>query len=175
MSYTYDLAGRLLTSSKIPVAGDPGTGTFTNFYDTAGRFYKEQYPDGKSFTHELDANGNVTKTTWSDGYYVQNSYDQLNRLTGTKLNGAVANAATYSWDALSRLSSKTYENGASVAFGYALDDAIPISITRSSVQALTSITDITPTTKLLLSKSVTLSLCRALSQAVPPCMVPRVR
>jgi YD repeat-containing protein len=123
-SYSYDLAGRLLTASKDNVPGDAGTGVFTNFYDTAGRFYKEQYPDGKSVTHVLDPNGNVTKTTYPDGFFVENSYDQLNRMTGTKLNGSGTNAISYGYDALSRLTSQTYENGASKTIGYALDNAV---------------------------------------------------
>jgi YD repeat-containing protein len=123
-SYSYDLAGRLLTASKAVVPGDAGTGVFTNFYDTAGRFYKEQYPDGKSVTHVLDPNGNVTKTTYPDGFFVENSYDQLNRMTGTKVNGAGTNAISYSYDALSRQTSQTYENGASKTISYALDNVV---------------------------------------------------
>ncbi|MBX9670639.1 MAG: hypothetical protein K2X93_23755, partial [Candidatus Obscuribacterales bacterium] len=124
VSYSYDLAGRLLTASKPVVAGDPGSGTFTNFYDSAGRFFKEQYPDTKTVVQDLDANDNVTKLTYPDGYFVQNAFDELNRMTGIKLNGAGTNAVTFGWDAMSRRTSQAFENGASVSYGYALDDAV---------------------------------------------------
>lgn len=124
VSYTYDLAGRPLTASRPIVSGDPGSGTFTNFYDSAGRFYKEQYPDNKSVIHELDPNGNVTKTTYPDGWFVQNSFDELDRMTAIKLNGATSSAIAFAWDALSRKTSQSYENGASVSFEYALDNAV---------------------------------------------------
>jgi hypothetical protein len=44
--------------NKPTVSGDPSTGDFQFFYDTAGRFYQEEYPDSKTFTHVLDSNGN---------------------------------------------------------------------------------------------------------------------
>lgn len=132
VSYSYDLASRLLTTSKPVVVGDPGSGTFTNFFDSAGRFYKEQYPDTKSVTHVLDANGNIVKTTYPDGYFVENSFDELNRMTGIKLNGSGTNAVSFGWDALSRKSSQSFENGTSTSFGYALDDA-PTDIDHSFV------------------------------------------
>lgn len=118
----YDIAGRVVTVSTPTVAGDPASGTFTNFYDTAGRFYKEQYPDTLSVTHELDANGNVTKTTYPDGYYVQRVFDQLNRLTDIKLNGAGTSAVQFEYDALSRRTKLTYENGCSTSYGFEVDN-----------------------------------------------------
>lgn len=118
----YDIAGRVTTVSTPVVAGDPSSGTFTNFYDTAGRFYKEQYPDGLSVTHVLDANGNVTKTTYPDGYYIDRVYDELNRLTDIKLNGAGTSAVQFTYDALSRRTKLTYENGCTTSYGFELDN-----------------------------------------------------
>ncbi len=140
----YDIAGRVVTVSTPVVAGDPSSGTFTNYYDTAGRFYREQYPDGLSVTHVLDANGNMTKTTYPDGYYVERVYDQMNRQTDIKLNGSATSAIQFQYDALSRRNKLIYENGcvtnygfeddndlsgilqnfvgSSVAFGYSFDD-----------------------------------------------------
>ena len=122
VTYTYDLAGRLLTASKPVVASDPSSGTFTNFFDTAGRFYKEQYPDGKNFTHQLDANGNVTRTTWPDAWYAERIYDQLNRMTDIKLNGAVTSAIQFQWDPLSRRKKIIYENGCVADLGFEADN-----------------------------------------------------
>lgn len=62
VTYTYDLANRVLTASKPTVAGDASTGTLTISYDSAGR-RPRIYPGSKIFTNTLDANGNVTKIT----------------------------------------------------------------------------------------------------------------
>ncbi len=122
VTYTYDLAGRLLTASKPVIASDPSSGTFTNFFDTAGRFFKEQYPDGKNFTHQLDANGNVTRTTWPDAWFVDRVYDQLNRMTDIKLNGAGTSAIQFQWDQLSRRKKIIYENGCVADLGFEADN-----------------------------------------------------
>ena len=118
VTYGYDLAGRLTSISTPTVSGDPSTGTFEKLYDTAGRLYQEQYPDGKTVTFVLDSNNNVTKITYPDGYYVTRVYDQLNRLTDIKLNGSTTSAAHFVYDELSRRTTLTYSNGASVTYGY---------------------------------------------------------
>lgn len=121
VTYTYDLASRLLTVSKPTVGGDPSTGIFSVAYDSAGRFYQEQYPDGKTVTHVLDNNGNRTKTTWPDGYYVTRSFDQLNRLTNVYLNGSGTPSLTYNFDQLSRRTSVSMGNGTSTFYSLTLD------------------------------------------------------
>lgn len=140
VSYTYDLAGRLLTTSKPVVAGDPSSGTFTNFFDTAGRFFKEQYPDTKAVVHVLDANGNITKTTYPDGsYFVDRVYDELNRLTDIKLNGAGTSAVQFQYDALSRRRKTIFENGTSTDYGLEINDEVG-SIIQSFVGSNVSLT-----------------------------------
>ncbi len=121
VTLTYDLAGRPSTAST-PGTGDPSTGTFQLNYDTAGRRVSEVYPDNKTVSHQLDANGNVTRTTWPDGYFVSYSFDQLNRLTEVFLNGSQASAAHYSYDPLSRTITLGYSNGASTTYSYQLND-----------------------------------------------------
>ncbi len=91
--------------------------------DTAGRAYKEQYPDAKTVVHVLDNNGNITKTTWPDAYFVDRIYDQVNRLTDIKLNGAGgASAANFQYDPLSRRKTLTLSNGVVTTYSYELDD-----------------------------------------------------
>lgn len=124
ITYVYDLAGRVLSTSKPVVGGKPSSGTFSRDYDSAGRFYRETYPGGKQFTHELDANGNVTKTTWPDGYYVERAYDELGRPTTVELNGAGTPAISVGYDALSRCISESKENGTSTAYVYEIDDVL---------------------------------------------------
>ncbi|MBX9669586.1 MAG: RHS repeat-associated core domain-containing protein [Candidatus Obscuribacterales bacterium] len=122
VTLTYDLAGRLTKASKPVVSGDPSTGDIQFFFDGAGRFFKEQYPDGKVVQHVLDANGNITKTTWPDSYFVDRVWDELNRLVDIKLNGSGTAAAHFDWDALSRRKKLTYQNGVVTDYSYQLDD-----------------------------------------------------
>ncbi len=121
---TFDIVGREIGVSTPVVAGDPSTGTFSKLYDSAGRFTGEVYPSGLTVTHLLDANGNITRTTYPDGYFVERVYDQLDRLTDIKLNGSGSSAIQYQYDALSRKSRITYENGSSKAFAYNIADDI---------------------------------------------------
>lgn len=118
---TYNLAGQ---STNVNLSGSAfGTGNYQKFFDTAGRFFKEQYPDSKAVTHVLDANGNVTRTTYPDGsYYVDRVYDQLNRLTDIKLNGAATSAIQFQYDQLSRRKKILYENGTTTDYGLTYDD-----------------------------------------------------
>ncbi|MDQ5950787.1 MAG: tRNA(Glu)-specific nuclease WapA, partial [Patescibacteria group bacterium] len=67
-------------------------------------------------THVLDANGNITKTTYPDGYFVDRAYDQLNRLSTIKLNGSATSAATFSYNQLSQRTGITFSNGTSVVY-----------------------------------------------------------
>jgi RHS repeat-associated protein len=140
VTYTYDLSSRLLTIGKPVVSGDPSSGAFTNFFDTAGRFFKEQYPDAKTVVHVLDANGNITKTTYPDGsYFVDRVYDQLNRLTDIKLNGAGTSAAQFQYDALSRRRKVVFENGTSTDYGMEINNEVG-SIIQSFVGSNVSLT-----------------------------------
>lgn len=116
---TFDLSGRLTKVSKPVVSGDPSTGDFEFFFDTAGRFYREQYADGKQVTHILDSNGNRTRTTWPDGYYITRDVDQLNRVTDIKLNGSGSSAAHLDYDQLSRRVKLTCSNGTNVCYSWA--------------------------------------------------------
>jgi RHS repeat-associated protein len=124
VSFAYDLAGRLTSSSKPTVVGDPSTGTFQFNFDSAGRFYQEVYPDSKSVTHVLDANGNRTKTTWPDGYFINRSFDQLNRLTNIYLNGSGSSSVAFTYDQLSRRDSITLGNGAVTTYSYAANNDV---------------------------------------------------
>jgi len=121
---TYDLAGRLTQTSKPVVAGDPSSGALQFFFDTAGRAFKEQYPDGKTVVHVLDANNNRTKTTWPDAYFVDRVFDELNRLSNIKLNGSGTNAVVFSYNQLSQRTQLTYSNGATVVYTPQLNEDV---------------------------------------------------
>jgi len=140
VTYLYDLANRLLSATTPVIAGDPSSGAFQRQYDSAGRFFKEIYPDLKAVTSVLDANGNVTKITYADGYFVDRVYDQLNRLTTIKLNGAATAAATYGYDQLSRRASLALSSGSSVAYGFQLNDDLT-TLTHNFVGSSLVLTD----------------------------------
>lgn len=118
---TYDLAGRL-EKLNTPSTSDPTSGDYEWLYDTAGRLLTQKMPDAREVTYELDENGNKTKLIWPDAYYVEYFYDEMNRLTDIKLNGAGTSAVEFVYDDLSRRITATYENGCECAYGYELND-----------------------------------------------------
>jgi len=141
ITYVYDLADRLLSATTPVVAGDPSTGAFQRQYDSAGRFFKEIYPDLKAVTAVLDANANVTKLTYADGYFVDRTYDELNRLKTIKLNGSATAAATYGYDQLSRKASLALSSGSSVTYGVELNNDLT-TLTNTFVGSNLVLTDV---------------------------------
>lgn len=136
VTFSYDLSGRLTQAATPVVSGNPATGAFKFSYDTAGRLTQETTPDALTVKYGLDANGNVTKLTYPDSYYVTRVYDQLNRLTDIKLNGATASAIHITYDELSRRNVLTYGNGATSTYTFQLNDdltGLAESFTGSSV------------------------------------------
>jgi len=117
---SYDKAGRLLSTSKPVVSGDPSSGVFSRGYDTAGRLISETNPQSQVMGYQLDGNGNLTKTTYPSGYYASKVYDQLDRLTDIKLNGAATSAVVFGYDPLSRRTSKNNGNSANTGYSYDL-------------------------------------------------------
>lgn len=152
-TFTYDLAGRRTKTSTPVVAGNPTTGDYDYFFDTAGRFFKERNPDGKEVTYQLDPSGNVTKTTWPDGYFVDYVYDQLNRVTDVKLNGSGTSAAHFDYDPLSRRKKITYQNGCVTDYGYELDDDLN-SLVQSFVGSSVAFTPVSNLVNQITSLSV---------------------
>lgn len=122
VSFEYDLAGRRTKASKPVVAGDTSSGDFVFSFDTAGRFYREQYPDSKQVTLALDANGNATRLTYPDGYYVERFYDEMDRLTDLKLNGSTSAAAHFDYDSLSQRKKLIFNNGTSIDYAFEADN-----------------------------------------------------
>jgi len=136
ISYQYDIAGRRVGISTPLVSGDPGSGFFRNAFDSAGRFVREQYPDGKQVSYELDESGNVTKLTYPDGFFVEREYDKLSRLTAIKLNGSTAPDVNISYDTLSRRARVEFSNGTSCEYEYSHNNdlsALKHSFVGSSV------------------------------------------
>ena len=121
-TYAYDDAGRLLSVSTPVVAGNPATGTFSRGYDAAGRLTSETNPQSQTLSYQLDGNGNVTKITYPDGYYVTREFDEINRLKAIKLNGSTSAAASFTYDRLSRRTQMAYLNGVATDYQYDVAD-----------------------------------------------------
>lgn len=152
-TFTYDLAGRRTKTNTPVIAGNPTTGDYEYFYDTAGRFYKERNPDGKEVTYQLDASGNITRLIWPDGYFADYIYDELNRVTDIKLNGNLTAAAHFDYDPLSRRKKITYQNGCTTDYGYEIDDAMN-SLVQSFVGSAVTFTGLSSVVNRLASISV---------------------
>jgi RHS repeat-associated protein len=119
---SYDLAGRQL-SIATPVSGsDPASGSYGFGYDTAGRLTSQSTPSGLTIGYQLDNNSNRTRLIWPDSYYADYLYDQLNRLTDIKLNGATTSAVQIQYDELSRRTQLTYENGCVTTYAYQINN-----------------------------------------------------
>ncbi len=123
-AYTYDAAGRLLTTT------DPLNRVATRTYDTAGRLTSLSDPDLGLTQYSYDANGNPTKITgpMATAYLF---YDNLDRRTALGPNADGSNPiATWSYDSATngkgRLATETFSNpgivnGAVGEYDYAYD------------------------------------------------------
>lgn len=120
VSFTYDLLGRR-KEAKFVASGQ----AVTNAWDAAGRMLSTQLGT-KILTYQYDAAGNRTRLNWpSDGtaFYVDTTYDALNRPTAIKELGAT-NLAVYAWDDLSRRTTVTLGNGSTTSYGYGNQGAL---------------------------------------------------
>jgi len=119
-TFSYDLAGRSLSVSTS--GSDPGSGTYGYSYDTAGRLLVQTMPNSNTVTYQLDQNGNRTRLIWPDAYYADYVFDELNRLTDIKLNGATTSSLSFGYDDLSRRTQVAYANGCVSTFEYGLSN-----------------------------------------------------
>ena len=76
-------------------------------YDDLLRLVTTTYESQETVTVAYDANGNPTRVTDENGSYVDQGFDELDRIEGqsvTKASGVVGDEeVTYAWDALNRL------------------------------------------------------------------------
>ena len=107
-TYSYDLAGRLLTAAQ--------GSTLTFVWDALGRLKSETQPFG-SLSYQYDSAGRATQKTWQDGFFATYAYDNASQLTTIKENGAVT-LATFTYDDLGRRAALTRGNGATTTYNY---------------------------------------------------------
>lgn len=117
LTYNYDRLNRLKEAND-------GGGAFTFGFDTAGRLTNATRPDSKVVSYQLDAMGNRTRVTWPDAFYVDYTYDNLNRLATVREQGAISDLAVLGYDVVGRRSTLTYRNGVISTTTYNLDDRI---------------------------------------------------
>lgn len=128
VTYGYDYAGRLVTATTPVVPGDPSTGQWASYYDTAGRPIVTGSPDGRATGHIWDANGNQTglcaqnKTHagWNHCFFT--TYDTRNRtsqILGDFINQGAPLLSTEFYDGLGRFGTRVNVNGAYTGLFYA--------------------------------------------------------
>ena len=89
-------------------------------YDPLGRLTSETQPYG-AVTYLVDAAGDRTRITWSDGFYAAYAYDMTQGVTSITANGATSGVgvlATYSYDNLGRRTGVAYGNGTSQSYAF---------------------------------------------------------
>ena len=127
IAYRYDYAGRLLSAATPTVAGDPSTGQWLTYYDTAGRPVVAGSPDGRATGHIWDAAGNQTglcaqntgQSSWNACF--NTTYDVLNRVSQVMSNSVAQPAGLLStelYDGLGRFNQRVNNNGAYAGMFY---------------------------------------------------------
>jgi RHS repeat-associated protein len=71
----------------------------------------------RTFSYLYDANGNRTRMTWNDGFWVGYETDGLNRVTAIREYGSTL-LVSYGYDAQGRRSGVTRGNGTAISYGY---------------------------------------------------------
>jgi RHS repeat-associated protein len=117
---SYDLAGR-----KLSALYSSGQGVSYAF-DAGGRM-KSEATNGRTVGYAYDNSSNLSQVTWPDTtFYVNYTYDALNRLSQVQEQGATSGAgllANYTtYDPLSRPTAVSFGNGAAIARTFNADD-----------------------------------------------------
>ena len=101
VNYNY-LEGRLASivrTGYIEGSETPQTQTYSFEYDLFGNTTKISVGDYTLVTYEYeDGYGNLIKTTYGNGNYIENVYDELDRIVEIKVNGETKYKYTYGGD-----------------------------------------------------------------------------
>ncbi|RZU42417.1 RHS repeat domain-containing protein [Edaphobacter modestus] len=107
-SYVYDAAGNLTSATQIGASGD--TGRSHRFsYDSLSRLRSATNPETGTINYNsYDADGNLISKTDARGITTSYTYDALNRLTQRSYNDGVTLPILYGYDAKSILIGSTH-------------------------------------------------------------------
>ena len=109
--YEYDSANRLKATTDVN-----NNRTITTEYDENGNVAKTTDSDGLITTYGYDKNGNNTSILYPDGRTENFAYDEENNLISSiSVTGKVTK---YDYDELNRLITKTYANGGAESYEY---------------------------------------------------------
>lgn len=111
VGYAYDNLGRMTSAT---VAGT--SNTTTQAWDALGRLTYEEGPLGR-MSYEYDLAGRRTRQTWPDSFFVTNTWNLANEMTGT-LHGGATQIIAYSYDNLGRRAGIARGNGVTSTYGY---------------------------------------------------------
>jgi RHS repeat-associated protein len=114
-SYSYDVLGNLLTVNQ----GSLGQRTFA--YDGLSRLLCAANPETGSATCPNPDNGTYTAGTTRYGYDADGNLTSRTRPAPNQPSGAVTVAAAYQYDALNRLTQKSYSDGVTPKAQYGYD------------------------------------------------------
>jgi RHS repeat-associated protein len=136
----YDAAGRRL-SARFASAGGQGV---IYAYDSAGRLTSETNTIGTSRTlsFQYDAASNRTRITWPDAYFASYTYDAMNRVSAIRENGAASGAGvlgTYAYDPLGRRATLTRGNGSVSTYAY--DSASRLTALTQNLDGAATVND----------------------------------
>jgi RHS repeat-associated protein len=113
VTYGYDL---LSHTTSVNQAGGQ---MLSWLYDTALRV-ESATAGSRTLGYLYDGSGNRRRITWPDGYFVEYTYDDANRMDQVKENNLQI-LADYDWDTLSRRKSLLRGNGDLTSYGYEAD------------------------------------------------------
>ena len=130
LTYTYDSVGRLVTAQMSAGSTQTPAGTWTRYYDTAGRHSADRLPVGLFVFYGWDNANNRSVLSWHDGVCAVTSYDQLNRPTVNLLSGSLSPCGNWSlmwlnsYDQTGRLFSQATGNGGGTGYTFAEPDVL---------------------------------------------------
>ncbi|HEX8644908.1 MAG TPA: RHS repeat-associated core domain-containing protein [Allosphingosinicella sp.] len=119
VAYGYDLRGL-----QVSATFTGNLGAVTNQYDAVGRLVSSGSTEGgvtRTLSYQYDANGNRTRLTHPDGFFLLYDHDGLNRVTAIREHGGTPHQmvlAIYRYRAQGEREAILHGNGTQTRYGY---------------------------------------------------------